>query len=183
MSPVPADLVEAARTGGAAQIEQLLRAAWPDAYRLALAILGDRPSAEDAAQEACVVLYRNIPSLRNSLAFRTWFYRIVVREASSIKRKRPKAERSAETPAHDPDPTSSIDVWRALTSLPPHLRDVIVLRYFEDLTSREIAAILGIHDGLVRFRLMKARRWLRLLLGDVFEDAADTGNGVRPSAI
>lgn len=180
---MPTDLVEAARRGGAAEIEQLLRAAWPDAYRLALAVLGDQSSAEDAAQEACVVLYRTITSLRDTLAFRTWFYRIVVREASSIKRKRSRGERPVEAPSHDPDPTATIDVWRALTSLPPHLRDVIVLRYFEDLTSREVAAILGVNDGLVRFRLMKARRWLRPLLGEVFEDAVDTGNGVRPSAI
>ncbi len=180
---VPIDVVEAARKGSVADIERLLCAAWPDAYRLAFGVLGDRTSAEDAAQEACVLLYRTIASLRDALAFRTWFYRIVVREASSIKRKRASAECSIESSSYDPDPATSIDIWRALTFLPLGLREVVVLRYFEDLPTREIAAILRIHDGAVRFRLMKARHRLRRLLGDVFENATGTISEVKTSAI
>ena len=85
--PVPSALVDAARCGSSLEIEQLLQAAWPVAYRLAYSVLGDRESAQDAAQESCVILYRTIASLRDPAAFRAWFYRIVVREASSLKRR------------------------------------------------------------------------------------------------
>jgi len=79
-TPVPRELVEAARDGGPAQIERLVEAIWPDAYRLARAILGEQQGAEDAAQEACIILYRTIASLRSAAAFRvgsiaSWFAR------------------------------------------------------------------------------------------------------------
>ncbi len=181
---VPTGLVEAARSGGRAEIERLLQTIWPDAYRLAFAVLGNRQSAEDTAQEACVIVYRAIASLRDPAAFQTWFYRLVVREASRLKRQRSRTTESAsESAAHDPDHAASIDIWRALSTLPQHLRDVVVLRYFEDLPSREIASALRIHDGAVRFRLMVARRRLRRLLGEVFENLADASSEVRTSAI
>ncbi len=91
-TPVPSELVDAARTGGRDEIELLLRTVWPDAYRLARVILGEDQPAEDAAQEACIIVYRTIASLRSSAAFRTWFYRIVVREAAEIKRRRSRTE-------------------------------------------------------------------------------------------
>jgi len=54
-----------------------------------------------------------------------------------------------------------LDVWNALDMLPQNLREVVVLYYYADLSSREIASVLDIPDGTVRFRLMVARRRLR----------------------
>ncbi|MEO6912468.1 MAG: RNA polymerase sigma factor, partial [Candidatus Baltobacteraceae bacterium] len=180
--PVPTELVEAARDGSPAQIERLVEAIWPDAYRLARAILGERQGAEDAAQEACIILYRTISSLRSSDAFRAWFYRIVVREASELKRRGYRIGQAPEAAPDCTDQTAAIDVWRALSALPQHLREVVVLRYFEDFSSREIASILQIPDGTVRFRLMIARRRLRPLLGDTPEITHAAGR-VRTDAI
>ena len=164
--PVPLELVEAARGGGAGEIESLVQAMWPDAFRLARAILGDEQPAQDVAQEACIILYRTIGSLRSAGAFRTWFYRIVVRKAAELKRRRARISPEVEPQTSAVDQTVSLDIWRALATLPQHLRDVVVLRYFEDLSSREIASVLRIPDGTVRFRLMVAKRHLRPLLGD-----------------
>lgn len=182
-TPVPRELVEAARDGGPAQIERLVEAIWPDAYRLARAILGEQQGAEDAAQEACIILYRTIASLRSAAAFRAWFYRIVVREASELKRRRARAEHATEPAPNIADQTASMDVWRALLALPQNLRDVIVLRYFEDLSSREIASVLRIPAGTVRFRLMIAKRRLHPLLSDSPEHTSHAFSEVRPSAI
>jgi RNA polymerase sigma factor (sigma-70 family) len=180
--PVPTELVEAARNGGAVEIERLLETIWPDAYRLAYAVLHDPQCAEDAAQEACVIIYRTIGSLRSAEAFRAWFYRIVIRAAASIRRRGITGDLSHEPEPTADDRTVALDVWRAISTLPQHLRDVVVLRYFEDLSSREIATILRIHDGAVRFRLMVARRRLRPLLGDGF-DSTDSASEVETSAI
>jgi RNA polymerase sigma-70 factor (ECF subfamily) len=172
--PLPTAVIEAARNGDALHIEALIEVVWPDAYRLARAILGEDQPAQDAAQEACIILYRTIASLRNAAAFRTWFYRIVVREASDLKRRRSGNE-EIELKQQAADPTAVLDVWRALASLPQHLRDVVVLRYFEDLSSREIAQVLRIPDGTVRFRLMIAKRRLRPLLGEIDPLSPATG--------
>lgn len=176
------DLVDAARSGGTPEIERLLQAVWPDAYRLAYAVLGDRQNAEDAAQESCVILYRRISSLRDPLSFRSWFYRIVIREASHLKHRRAEPSIRSEPVQKADDRIAALDVWRALSTLPRHLRDVVVLRYFEDLSCREIASILRIHDGAVRFRLMVAKRRLRPLLGEVFTDSTDSAGEVMTNA-
>ena len=182
-TPVPTELVEAARTGGRDEIELLLRSVWPDAYRLARAILAEDQPAEDAAQEACIIVYRTIASLRSSGAFRTWFYRIVVREAAEIKRRRSRAEPAPDAAVSAADQTASIDVWRALAMLSHKLREVVVLRYFEDLASPEIASVLGVPEGTVRCRLMIARQRLRPLLDGYSERFSQSSGEARINAI
>jgi RNA polymerase sigma-70 factor, ECF subfamily len=162
----PLELIEAAMGGGPERVESLIESILPDAYRLAYGILGERQIAEDVAQESCVAIYRTIGSLRSAEAFRVWFYRIVVRRAAEFKKRRDRNEPVVAETHLDEDCRTAIDIWSALASLPPRLRDVVVLHYFEDLSSREIASILRIPDGTVRFRLMTARRRLRSLLGD-----------------
>lgn len=180
---VPTELVEAAREGDSAVIERLVATIWPDAYRLARAILGEGQGADDAAQEACIILYRTIASLRSADAFRVWFYRIVVREASAIKRQRTRVEPINQAQSYVSDQATSIDIWRALSMLPQHLRDVVVLRYFEDLSSRQIASVLRIPDGTVRFRLMIARQRLQRILGDDFENNTYSAQEVQTYAL
>ena len=161
---VPIELIDAARSGGAAEIERLLEAAWPDAYRLARAILAHDQGADDVAQEACVNTYRSIGTLRSSDAFRTWFYRIVLREALKAKKHLATSMPLSGDAVYYDDPAAAIDLWRALATLPEHLRAVVVLTYFEDLSSREVGQILRIPDATVRFRLMTAKRRLLPLL-------------------
>lgn len=161
---VPIEQIEAAKTGGRAEIESLLEAVWPDAYRLAKTILPGDCSAEDVAQDACVTMYRSIASLKDARAFSTWFYRIVVHQALKQKKlQRAQAPLSDEA-SYDKDCAGLVDLLRALRTLPDKLRAVIVLHYFEELTTREIAAILRVPDATVRFRLMTARRRLEPLL-------------------
>ncbi|MDQ6780326.1 MAG: RNA polymerase sigma factor [Candidatus Eremiobacteraeota bacterium] len=163
---VPAEVIEAARDGSEADTERLLVLIWPEAYRLARSIVGERQGAEDVAQEACIILCRTLKSLHSSAAFRVWFYRVVVREASEFKRRRSREEPPTATAPDTADHVAALDVWHALSVLPRKLRDVVVLRYFEDLSSREIASVLRIPDGTVRFRLMIAKRLLRPLLDE-----------------
>jgi RNA polymerase sigma-70 factor (ECF subfamily) len=181
--PVPADLVEAAKDGSPAQMERLLKVAWPDAYRLARSIIGESQGAEDVAQEACIILCRTLTSLRNAAAFRVWFYRIVVREAAEYKRRQPRVEPVTETAAACVDQTSKIDLRRALSALPQRLRAIVVLRYFEDFSSREIASVLRTTDGAVRFHLMIAKRRLRPLLSENPKYSINTASEVRTNAI
>lgn len=169
----PIHLIEAAKAGAPAEIERLLEAVWSDAFRLAQSITGNRESAEDAAQDACVAAARNIGSLENSGAFATWFYRIVLREALKQRHKLRTGVTNAHDPQYTEDRAAILDLWRALRTLNDPLRTVIVLHYFEGLPTREIAAILHVPDATVRFRLMTARRRLEPLL-KVSESASET---------
>lgn len=170
-----ADLVSAAQAGDEKAAEELVGAVWPRCFRLAATILGDRDLAQDAAQEACVVVYRKIRNLRAAGAFDTWLYRIIMREAARVRRRHGVSAQLAEVaqPASD-DPTT-VDVWRALSELGPTFREVTVLYYFEDLKTEEIASILGVRHATVRTRLARSRVRLRSILGD-YQDRLDSSS-------
>lgn len=169
----PPELVSAALTGDEATAERLVAAIWPGCFRLAATIIGDWNLAQDAAQEACVIVHRKIRSLRNVGAFDAWLYRIVLRESNRVRRGHDVCRRPMYEHSFGSDGTTTLDVWRALADLSPELREVTVLFYFDDLKAGEIAAILGIPHPTVRTRLARAREHLRGLLDDY-------GSGSRP---
>jgi RNA polymerase sigma factor (sigma-70 family) len=163
------DLVEAARTGDAQQREALIREMWPHAFRIALTVLHDRALAEDAAQEACAIVYARVGSLRESAAFAVWFYRIVVREASQVRRTAQRAWNYVEPGIASHGVEGSIvrlDVAAALAKLSPVQRTATVLHYYSGLSGAEIAQVLRIPHGSVRFHLFQARKRLERLLDD-----------------
>ncbi|MDB5068973.1 MAG: subfamily polymerase sigma-70 factor [Candidatus Eremiobacteraeota bacterium] len=162
----PPAIVSAALTGDEVAAEQLVAAVWPGCFRLAATVIGDASLAQDAAQEACVIVHRKVRSVRSAGAFDTWLYRIVMREAARVRRRHHDTGQSTFERFSGSDETTAMDVWRALGSLTPELRDVIVLFYFDDLKSDEIAGILRIAHATVRTRLARARERLRGLLGD-----------------
>ncbi len=163
-------LLSSALAGDPAALEGLIHEIWPRCYRLAAAVIGDRALAQDAAQESCAIVYVRLRSLRDRSAFDAWLYRIVMREATRVRRRIP-----ANVPLYDdasfaPDETTSIDVWRALAQLPEDQRDAVVLFYFHDLRTEDIAAIVDVPHATVRTRLMRARERLRASLGDYAND-------------
>ena len=162
----PPDTIAAARSGDEKAREALIAVIWPGCYRLAATVVGDVTLAQDAAQEACAIVYRRIRGLRDADAFDTWLYRVVMREATRVRRRNPRTFELPDRASIPDDGTAAIDVWRALGELSPDQRDVVVLFYFDDLTTEEIAKILGVAHVTVRTRLSRARGRLRGILDD-----------------
>lgn len=170
---VPAELIEAARSGDAPSLDRLLELAWPHAFRIARSIVRQDAAAEDAAQEACALIYRKIASLRDSASFRAWFYRIVVREASAALRRVPCTEPLGQLDARESlGREAALDIQRALARLPWKMRAALVLRYYADLNSKEIGLALDIPSATVRFHLAQALRRMRALLDDCGQSAS-----------
>ena len=168
-------LVLAAKEGNVEALHHLAESVWPQLFRIAYGITRSRATAEDATQEACAVILGSIGSLRRANAFRTWAIRIVVREA-----RRAMRHELAQIENPIPDVRSNfvpelIDIAQALSQLPAKQREVVVLRYFADLNSKEIGEALEMPRGTVRFHLFLARRSLASLL------AADY-DSIRPSS-
>jgi DNA-directed RNA polymerase specialized sigma24 family protein len=157
--------------GGRADVDSLIAAIWPTCFRLAATVIGDRALAQDAAQEACVIVNRKVRSLRSLEAFDVWLYRIVIRETKRFRRRAAADVRYSRDAGFSADPNVPIDVWRALDALAPEFRDVAVLFYFDDLPTAEIASILDIPSATVRTRLSRLRAQLRTMLGDYALDA------------
>lgn len=160
---VPREVIESARDARGDGMERLLQMLWPHAFRIARSIVQNDALAEDAAQEACALIYRQIAQLRNAEAFRVWTYRIVVREALRLA-KRETVDAGTPSGSMDTDIDARLDIVRALSQLPRHLRAVIVLHYYAELSSSEIGDVLGIPSPTVRFRLARARQRLKHIL-------------------
>jgi RNA polymerase sigma factor (sigma-70 family) len=157
--------VRSAVAGERDAADALVCLVWPDAFKIARSILHEREAAEDAAQEACARALVALSTLRHPERFAVWFYRIVVNEARAQHRKRPKHDEPDREAAAPDDPREEgLDLRRAIAALGANLRVTIVLYYYYDFTTAEIAEILQISMVAVRLRLMVARRKLRSLL-------------------
>jgi RNA polymerase sigma-70 factor (ECF subfamily) len=158
-------LVAAAQTGGSGEADRLIEAVWPRAFRIAYSVLHDHSLAEDAAQEACAIVFREVRRLRSAAAFGVWFYRIVVRETAELERRRSRCSELPDTATTEPEPAlMRIDVANALAALSAAQRTCIALHFYAEMNSREIAAVLGIPDSSVRFHIMKGKQLLRKAL-------------------
>jgi RNA polymerase sigma-70 factor (ECF subfamily) len=162
-----------ARAASDGDYEALIRAIWPNAYRIAWSILRERGAAEDAAQAACATICAKLSTLADTRAFIGWAYRIIVSHARDHARARSRLQLretigygDAASMSMRDDPTERLDLETAISRLPESLRLALELHYFVGLTSQEVGAALGVPAATVRFRLMMARRRLRPLLRD-----------------
>jgi RNA polymerase sigma-70 factor (ECF subfamily) len=173
-------------------LEVWLRNSYLTSYRTACLILGNRSDAEEAVQEAFLRAWRFRASLATGSDVKPWLYRVVVNTCNSkLRQEIPHRDRqSADVelvgrPSVEDIPTqiaSSQDVLRALQDLPAHLRVVVVLRYYADLSEREIATAIGRRQGTVKSRLHEARRQLAVhpaLRADISDESKDDSEALR----
>lgn len=148
------------------------RRALDRAYRIARVILGDPIEAEDATHDAALVAWRRFAELREPARFEAWFGRILVNACRDRLRARRRLPISVEAnwvgplrDARSADPADAIvrrEILRnAIRSLSPEHREVVVLRYYADLTVDQIAERTGARAGTVKSRLHYALRRLR----------------------
>ena len=139
--------------------------------RLANVILGNPVEAEDAVQDAFVTAWRKWGSLRDPAKAEAWLKRILVNTCRDRLRARART-RIDDIAAHHsvttPDPTAWVDqhvlLEEALSHLDADDQILIVLRYDHDLVLDDIASLLGIPGGTVKWRLNRAHQRLRSVL-------------------
>ncbi|MFE5142825.1 RNA polymerase sigma factor [Streptomyces fagopyri] len=144
----------------------------PALVRVATGLLGSRPEAEDAVQEAFISAWRKLPEFHGRSAFGTWIYRIVTNRCLNVLRaRRPLAPLDAvgETPApeHTVSPARIAesraavrDLRAALSTLSAEQRACWVLREWDGRSYEFIAETVGISQEAVRARVFRARRRL-----------------------
>lgn len=164
----------------AAAFARLLDRCADRSVRLATFILGNRPDAEDALNDAALRAWQSLGSLRQPERFEAWFTRILVNTCrDQLRRHRPPSLVLGD-PADRADPFSaSVEraaLRQALGALSPDHRAVIGLRYGQDLAVEQIADRLGIPAGTVKSRLHYALAELRA----AYDAAERNPGGTRP---
>lgn len=155
-----ATLVRAAQRGDTIAMNDLLDALAPWVGRICGAIALDQGA--DAAQEALIIVFRRLRSLREPAALRGWVRAIAAREAVRVARRAGGAPPSdlAGIPAPG-DGQLATDIRDVLERLSPEHRAVLVLRDLEGLDEATAAAILRVPEGTVKSRLHRARASFR----------------------
>jgi len=164
-----AEIISAVLNGQPERFRVLVRRYERATLGTALAVLGDFHAAEDAAQNAFLMAYQNLDSLRKRDAFGAWVLKIARREALRMARARPHTaeaelnESSARFGQHGTDPLSQQrrELLEAVMKLPEHERRTVMLYYFDGHTAPEIARINDLSVGTVTKRLSRARNRLR----------------------
>lgn len=170
------ELIAACKEGDEAAVLQFIQEYQLGVFRLALSILNDPFEANEAAQDTFIAALRGLNSYRETASFKAWLYTIALNISRSRLRKLKAWERLQQTlttlfhvraqlpPTLEEEAVNNEEkaaLWNALEKLGEKHRLPIVLRYYHDLSIREIADILKIKEGTVHSRLSIAREKLR----------------------
>jgi len=163
-----ADAIARAQAGDDAARERVAERALRVALRTALAVIGERETAADVAQDVALTAMRRLGSIRDPRAFDAWVHRVALRESVRAVRRRRLTQRreiaihsGLEDHAAGPQAAEDVELRlvmaERLRALPDRQRAAVVLRYVHDLPDERIADALGCRVGTVHALLSRAR--------------------------
>lgn len=159
------ELLEQARRGEAEAFETLYRRHRDWVYRLAWRFNASEPDALDVLQETFAYVLRKLPTLRLTAAMTTFLYPVVKHISLNLRRKRIPGQADEELLAAIPAPagkeTSRAELAAALATLPAEQREVILMRFVDDMSLEEIAQALKTSPNTIKSRLYRALEALR----------------------
>ena len=144
-----------------------------DIYRMAFSMVQAKEDAEDILQNVFMKLLMHQKEFNYSDHLRRWLIRVAINECNSLWtsswRKRVELKEFSERDMAGNESfynSEYEDLYTAMRTLPPKLRIVIHLFYYEEYSTREIASLLHILEATVRTRLSRARKLLKIQLDD-----------------
>ncbi len=149
------------------QFDNLYRENAESILRLCYLYLKDHSLAEDATQETFIKAYRKLSSFNHKSSINTWLSSIAINTCKNIMRKKDfnnpisLDEISELTDTQYTDKDISISLSLAVKNLPLDLRTVILLRYYRDLSIKDIVKITKSPETTVNYKLLKAKEILK----------------------
>lgn len=172
--PTDEELVERVRLGDTAAFDALVVRHMKRAFSVAYRLLGQREDAEDLVQEAFLAALEKLDSFQTGRTFAPWFYRILINRGLNARKSRSRRQMEAipedasslfASPLRDTEQSELREhLSAAMKRLPERQRTIVQLCELEGFTSGEIAEILQLSDGTVRWHLHQARQALRQVL-------------------
>jgi RNA polymerase sigma-70 factor (sigma-E family) len=143
--------------GSDGDFSAFVREAWPRLFRTAYALTGQYDDAEEQLQAALTKAYASWTRVTQAETPDAYVRRILVNQVISSARRRIRRRQILSelntneiVPGHEQDVTETIAMWAAIRDLPVRQRAVVVLRYYNDLSEREIADAMQISPGTVK---------------------------------
>jgi len=176
------DLVEKAVAGEHDAFAEIVRRWERKIFALCFGMLGREDEAKDAAQETFIAAYKNLSRFRGEAKVSSWLHRIAVNQCLTTKRRsKTRAEEFFDhedgsderafvaAPQHSPGRKAEAQertnvVRQAVRALPTELREVVVMKEFEEMTFQEISETLDVPLSTVKSRLYTALKQLRMRL-------------------
>ena len=135
-------------------------------YRLAYSYLKDREEALDAVQTAVCRALEKQHELKDSEALRAWFYHILVNVCMDVLRRRKRVmlvlPEALDTGSYEDPMPSDGTLAQWVDALPPEVGTIIKLRFYEDLSLKEISTVTGCNLNTVKTRLYAGLKKLRV---------------------
>jgi RNA polymerase sigma-70 factor, ECF subfamily len=175
-------IVQRALTGDADAFGEIVRRWERRIFALAYGILGREEDARDATQETFLAAFRSLRGFRGEAKVSSWLHRIAVNQCITRQRQARVRSEAALEDEQEKDAGSfatsiryspsrvveerqeTVAVRRAINSLPIELRQVVIMKEFEELTFREIADVLDLPLSTVKSRLYTAMKQLQMRL-------------------
>ena len=142
-------------------------------YRIALNYYGSPYDADDTVQDVMLKLFQREESFANENHARYWIIRVTINQCKNGLRwaqLRRHENLDAVTASVELQTPEQSEVYRQVMSLPERYRTALYLFYYEELSVREIGALLGVGESTVTTRLARARQRLRERLGEDWQD-------------
>ena len=170
------NIIARARRGDADAFEQLVAAYRDQVFRLALRMCGNEADADEVAQEAFLSAWKALPNFRGDSRFSTWLYQLtshaaidLMRSLSFVNEDDESCELDRPDPAPGPQQQAEQSETRqavrdAIGQLSPEYRQIVVLRFLQELSYEEIGAVLKLPPGTVKSRLNRAKSQLKGIL-------------------
>ncbi len=154
-----------------AEFSEYMAARQPSLLRTAYLLTGDRHTAEDLVQTALAKLYLSWDKVQRQDSLDGYVRRILVNENNSLWRRpwKKRETTTSELPDEPAEPTREShdsELWDLVQTLPRKQRAAVVLRYYEQLSEAETAAVLGVSVGTVKSQTSRALAALRTRVGD-----------------
>lgn len=183
-------IVERALSGDAEAFGEIVRRWERRIFALAFGMLGREEDARDATQETFLAAFRNLRGFRGEAKVSSWLHRIAVNQCITRQRRAKVRGESALYDEEEKNPKSfaaplrlspvritestqvTVAVRRAVNSLPIELRQIVVMKEFEELTFKEIADLLDLPLSTVKSRLYTALKQLQMKLQRFGSEAA-----------
>ncbi len=183
VEPDDRELVRTIRNGDDAAFEQLVRRKTSKVFSLCCRVIGNAEDAKDISQLVFIKLWENLGKYDPAYAFDTWLYRMVTNVAIDFMRNKQSRENAINSNLRlvktSADAEQSVviqrkeieNVFHAVSAvLSPKQKTIFVMREMDDLSSSEIARILGCRESTVRNHLFNARKLMQQQLKKRFPE-------------